>query len=1119
VKKIQQGLMLIVLLFTMGAQAESISIPLKVVKKPASDLLQNGQVLEVGQAATLADQGVDLSTLDPQDNKMWQNKSYPVTDGTQPQETAVTYQSTEADNTFTFMARVQSTKDPSLFYRLTLSRLTHTTLMRAALLKKLGYYVPTPQYSKNLRVIFASEAQKKDFIENAQKNMTSDFQSRNWITEDNAQNHSLVFSDAVLEQATSEYFDIQWGFAPDPNNPSQVAIVQRFSRYRAYRALIIPFSLVDLPESVNRFSPKMGSILSGHVVLTHPSAESFSACTMEDAKWLLRRLNKFTEQDFMEIVRAGAFPQELEQLIYTKLLYRANNAMELFGLERPWRLPSLKINSPSGLVKDGKVTSEMVPGYPQRFAHGDRESPFKDGDFQRYLGIRGISTAIATALAHLNEKLDLLSVSDLYAKRRMDIQNKIIQHIIKSPNEPLYQNLELWGGPVGGFNMSATRNVSTGTYFGSSAAIQLVDNISVAGRLGWFMVLDGVPNVTPFGGANIMVQRDYTHVRPLLSITEGSKVSWKDLLIPKFMKDLTGVLSSEKTADGKFGVDAFLANMREGEVFTITDSVALSAYLQAASSLDVLMGISPLSFINSVSIGVDGAKVILRQTSFMRTAEGIQVYVREQDSKMFGVTFDVKYFINILNIRASTNMTKLHTDAFIIDYNPALAEYVDNGKTDQKFVKDFVDTRDKLRLALSALFKANDTELLYARFKYKMFQIDHDLKTKEMRGKFLALRVDNFNEDHLLKILYPPNPDAPELSPKDEEVILFANKKGELIGRDLLGFATDWIQGILNKKWPTSRVDLSGSDDPNPANTPFGKAYWKIVDTEGDLSPHGEQYPTVAVLQHVWGGWHLNKDKFLRLLDEIQIQFKNTPIASHRLIEPEAFATTEAVDFYRINAQLSVLPGGVEKIRDLLLQPDAGNQSIPRAKFIGRIFQKLSEKLGKGARPEDKAFYDELMTIMGNGDKKEGQAAYMQQCRDEMNRGKNTYAKDPVPVWWNGNNYACLMTWTQTLMNLAAAFPKDKMEQVRWTTNVLYILDERIPMPQLLKYLGEENYIFMIRINGFRKGDEDGDLEYFSNTLGDPKKNFDYANGLISMFATKTRISPIELDKSQAGFK
>jgi len=1074
--------------------AESVSLPLKTVKKPASDLISSGTLLDAGEAASLASRGQDLSLLDPQENKMWQNRKYPVIDATLPQEKAVVYQSTEAQLPFTFMARVQSAANPQLFYRLSLSRMTHTTLMRAALLKKLGYFVPTPQYSKSLRVFFQNETEKSDFLKIAQETMISDFESRSWISENNPQNHSLVFSDAVLEPATSDYFDIQWGYAPDPNDPAQVSVVQRFSRYRAYRALIVPFALVDLPESVNRFSPKFGSVLSSHVVLTHPAAESFSACTYEDARWLLRRLNEFSEQDFREIVQAGAFPEELQPLIYAKLLHRANNAMELFALSKPWKLPDLKINSPSGLVKNGKVTRELVPGYPQRFAHGDRESPFKDGDFERYLGIRGRTAAIATALSYLNQKLDFLSVGDLANTRRLDIQKKVIEHITDHPDQPLYQSVETWGGPVGGFNLAATRNVSTGTYYGSSAAIQLVDNVSVAARLGYFMALDGVPKITPIGGANIMIQRDYTHVRPLLSITEGTKVSWKDLILPKFMRTLAQVLKQQKTADGKYSVDAFLSDLREGEVFTITDSVTLAGYAQISSSIDVLLGITPLNFMNTVSAGVDGSRVILRQTSFLRTAQGLQVFVREQNNKIFGLTLDVNYFLNILNIRASTNLMDLHTDTFVIDYNPALSENMEEGAGEAGFVKDFTETRENLRPALMSLFRGNDTEILYSRFKYKKFEITHKLKTKELRSKFLALRVNSFKEDHLLKILYPRNPEAPELDPKDEEVVLFSNKRGKLVGRDLLGFATDWIQAILDYKFRGNHADLAISDDPNPANTPFGKAYWRIVNAEADLSPHGEQYPSVALLQHVWGGWHLESQKFLKLLQEIQADFKKTPLANYRLIEPEAFANTKAINFYRITAQLSVLPGGLDKIRDLLTQPQS--------------------------RSRDKDLFADLLRILGDGDKSDGLKVYNQECKRTAPR--HDWRREPAATpetRWNGNRYECLSEWTKTLMRLGNDYPSDKAGQIQWVTKVLEILDEKLPLPKLLKFLEEENYIFVVRINGFREGDEDGDLEYFSNSLGNPRSDIEYANGLISMYANKTRISPIELDRSQAGFR
>ncbi|MGZ3779645.1 MAG: hypothetical protein ACXVCY_03355 [Pseudobdellovibrionaceae bacterium] len=1118
------------------ASAESVSLPLNTIKKPSSDLIGNsGNPLDAGQAAALAAQGTDLSLLNPVEDKLWQYRTYSAVEdkpGSYPiGSTGVQFLSEEAALPFTYMSRVQSLENPNLFYRLSLSRYTHTTLMRAALLRKLGYYVPSPKYYRNLRVFFSTEEEKEAFLKNAQESMITDFDSRGWVLENNKQNHSVVFSDATLEPALAEYFDIQWGYAPDPNNPDQLPTVQRFSRYRAYRALIIPFALVDVPESINRFSPKFGSILSGNVVITHPSAESFAACTYEDARWLVRRLALLTTQDFAEIVKAGAFPAQVENLVLTKLLYRANNALELFNLKEvaSWPRPSLDINSSDGLVQHGKVMKEIISGYPQRFAHGDRQSPFQDGDLQRYLKIGAKSAAIGTILNQMNDKLDLLKMSDLYSKHQQDVANSIVKHMQEKPFEPLYQKVEAWGGPVGGFNLGASRHVTTGTYFGSSAPIQLVDNLSVAARLGYFMSLDGAPNITPDFGANIMVTRDYTHVRPLISIKDGEKVAWQNMIVPRFMTKLSNVLDEKdliKSADGKSKrqpLDAFLSELREGEVFTITDSVAAAGYAQLSSSLDVLLGISPLNLMGSISLEGDGSRAILRQTSFMKTKEGIQVYVRSQTSNALGMTLDVNYFINIMRIRASSTWSDYNTDAFIIDYNPEYADLLDTDKVDQKFVKEFLETRKNLKPALRALFKSNDPELLYARFASKKFEIDHNLNTRELREKLLVMRMNSFNEDHLLKIRYPRDPEAPDLNPKDEEITLFANKKGELVGRDILGFAMDWINGILNKWFPKGRVDTDLGSDPNPANTPYGKAYWRMVTTESDLTVNAQQYPSVATVQHVWGGWHLNRKKFFNLLDEVQTEIKGAPLSSYRLIEPEAFANVTAVDFYRITANLSILPAGLDKIRDLILQPAYDGKPVKRESFIDGFFQRLSEATGRPARANEPAMFEAILRILGGGDSKKGQDKYMKDCKAYFNQKENYAGTAKTPILTgatiNGVSYKCVMPWMSALLDYSGTYSKDKKTQTQWMTGVIYILEKSIPLPLLLKFLGDENYLYLVRINGFRSGDEDGDLEYFSNTLGDPNKNLDYANGLIAMFAKKTRISPIELERTQGSFR
>jgi hypothetical protein len=1115
---------------SFAQQSASMAIPIKTIGKPASDLIgPSGQVLEVGEAAQMSSQGIDLSNLNPKENKLWQNQKYPGVD-TQanyyPQaEAGVQYLSASAlvKEMYTLQARVSAKSNPNAYFRLTLSRMSHNALMRAVLLRKLGFFIYNPKYYSKLRVYFSSEDQKNMFIEDVQKeSVIVDLVDRKWILDDDKKNHSLLLADVILEINNPDYLNIATGMVP---NSSERATLELLAKYRAFRSLIIPFLLVDIPESINRYSPKFGSVLAGHVVLTYPYADSFTGTGWDDARWVLHKILQLNESDLREIVNAGAFPADYNELVYAKLVYRIRNAAELFDLNSEFRikLPNLNISTPSGYVKDGKVMKEDYPGYPIRFAHGDRPSPFAEGDLGRYLGLRGKSAVIATAIGEFNKKLQVLKMETAASKHAQDIRQRIIDHIRANPREPLYQKVEAWGGPVGGFNISANRSISTGTYYDSSAPIQLVDNISVAGSLGYFMALDGVPKVMPMAGGNVSLMRDYTHVRPILSMTEAKEVEWNKLIIPAFMNRLANILKEEKTTekdgDGaevdRYAVDKLMAELKTGEVFTVTDSLVTTAYAQISSSLDVLMGIAPLNFMNTISAGADASRVTLRQTSIMKTDKGLQIYVRSQNSKIFGLTLDANYFINVMKIRAQTQAADIKTDAFIVNYSPALSDSVEGSKIGE----DVDKTRESLRPALAALLKDNNAALFYKNFKYQQFHIDHELKTKELRAKFLLMRANSFTEDHWAKILYPRSEEAPELNPEDEKVVLFSHKKGQLVGRDLLGMGIDVLQNLLNRKSKVA-VDLGASQDPNPANAPFGKAYWRTINTEADLSPNGDRYPTVAVLSHVWGGWKLKRDAFFKLMDDITGQFKDTPVGSYRIIEKEAFMNVKSIDFYRINAILSVLPGGVARVKDLITQPKSEAKQ-EKAKFLSRFFQKLSEKKN-GARPQDKDMYKEIMKIIGNGDTNAGEASYLQTCQENYQKthGSGEATATAPSFWKNGNNYKCLDTWMDKLMTLAATYPqKDEAEQVRWMTQVLYILDEYIPVAQILNYLGQENFIFTIRINGFRTGDEDADLEYFSNSVGEPKKNIDYANGLFQMFANKTGITPVEIDRSLGGFK
>ena len=64
--------------WAMETGQQVLSIPLGKVtdnfKRPAQDLVQDGKVLDIGELTRRARNGEDLSLLNPEENKFWQNK-------------------------------------------------------------------------------------------------------------------------------------------------------------------------------------------------------------------------------------------------------------------------------------------------------------------------------------------------------------------------------------------------------------------------------------------------------------------------------------------------------------------------------------------------------------------------------------------------------------------------------------------------------------------------------------------------------------------------------------------------------------------------------------------------------------------------------------------------------------------------------------------------------------------------------------------------------------------------------------------------------------------------------------------------------------------------------------
>ncbi|MCM2324570.1 MAG: hypothetical protein NDJ90_15025, partial [Oligoflexia bacterium] len=640
----------------------------------------------------------------------------------------------------------------------------------------------------------------------------------------------------------------------------------------------------------------------------------------------------------------------------------------------------------------------------------------------------------------------------------------------------------------------------------------LIDDLTISGSLGYFRALDGYANVMPTAGGNVTLLRSYTHVRPIASIEEGAREKWQNLFVAKFMKDLGKVLEQEPPVPGapapgegeeprRHPLDEFLSGLKEGEVFTITDTLAGGANLQGMSPISALAGLAPLNFVNTLSVGVDASLVGLRQTVFLKTSTGLQVLVRGMTNQAAGAQLDSNFFLNLLHARASLTNSDIATDAYVIDYNTDLSllagdDRTAGGEPDPKLER-LRKRRQDLQSALRLLFKKNDSSLFESAFADRRFELDHELKTRAFNFKFLTERMNTFSESHELKLRYPVNPDYPELNPADEEVTLYSYKKGELVGRDLLGFLFDLVEGLAERPGTIARVD-----NPNPANTPFGKAYWRIVNTESDLTtnagPPGAPnaaYPSVGIIQHVWGGWNLKHDALMKLVAEISARIPQNELGSYRIVEPEFFATTQSLDYYRITQNLSILQGGMDRLRDLVLQPSAGKKG-------------------------DRAFFKDLMKLLGDGDALLGERIYVENCQAELRARAVEAGLVTSQVRISGNSYECLSPWTQDLLRMRRTYSvSDRRAQTEWMTELLGTLEANIPLSQLLGYIDRSNYSFSVRFNGFRTGDEDGDLEFVSNTSGDPARDFDTSNGLFQLYANKTGITPVELDRSNGSFR
>src|SRR5690606_35398820 len=105
-------------------------------------------------------------------------------------------------------------------------------------------------------------------------------------------------------------------------------------------SLAVPLTIVNLTESVNMLRWNAGVKTNDSVNLFHDQLPEFQ-CTCDDARWITRRIEKLTREDWKEIVASSNTPKAVQQILLEKIISRRNSVMKLFKVDAE----ELKINT------------------------------------------------------------------------------------------------------------------------------------------------------------------------------------------------------------------------------------------------------------------------------------------------------------------------------------------------------------------------------------------------------------------------------------------------------------------------------------------------------------------------------------------------------------------------------------------------------------------------------------------------------------------------------------------------------------------------------------------------------------------------------------------------------
>lgn len=593
-------------------------------------------------------------------------------------------------------------------FQIHLAQNIHVMLLRKNLLRKLGYVIPRMKYLKNIKINFSSKEEKETF-KDIDLVLDLGLSASRWIVKEGEK--YLVLQDIVAKMPSElDGLDIALTMIPETLTS------------RTLRGSLVAYNLVNMGESVNKFSYNAVEVKNSNIIFDHGTEAEFNA-SLDDVKWMARKIGKLSREDIEEVVVNSHFPYVVSKLLVERIIARRNNIISVLELDREFN----KINYEKDLklsgVKDGFLYTENFDGYASRFSHGIQKGPLDD--LWRYLISEIQSATISSAVEMLGDKLHLFSLSEARYKWLVeDFENNKDYAINYYTEHGEFPPLPIshWTSPVVNGNIILGRDIVIGGSLGTDNFVQLADTFGFTFTLGYHIGLERVFDQLVSGNAlpNLGVVVNYTHVKPISSMKEALKEPYKNMLVNFMLKNLKKNVKKLSQTETQTD-DERIKNLQEiyesiSKNLGIDESLIISENITPDLSLTLRGPLLDGGNING-TVGVR-YKCLKRVQIYRKSKFDFQVYFDDGNLKEMYARGGLSYFIPILTGESKSTFGSMDLNFENLNLNPNLNENPD-------FYKNVA--------RLSVLLKSRDEE----NFKDTAVKINSKINDKNTKFSIL----------------------------------------------------------------------------------------------------------------------------------------------------------------------------------------------------------------------------------------------------------------------------------------------------------------------------------------------------------------------------------------------